>query len=76
MIGLSRSSVSSPRAVQHLHEKQQENVERYTYKLDHVEDSNQIGRQNGYKPVTVIKQARTFTQYFRRENFLKICILL
>jgi len=74
MIGLSRSS---PRGVQHLHEKQQENIEGYRYKLDYVEDANQIERKKSYKPVTAIKQARMFTKHFCREDvFFKMYILL
>ncbi len=78
MIGLSRSLAVSPRGrgVQHLHEKQQENIERFTFKFDYVEDANQIERKTDYKPVTVIKQARMFMKHFHRENFLKMCILL
>jgi hypothetical protein len=67
---LSRSSVSSPRGVQYLHEKKQENIERYTYKVDYVEDAHRKDSTKSYKPVTIIKQARMFTTQFHRENFL------
>ncbi len=74
MIGLSRSS---PRGVQHLHEKQQENIEGYRYKLDYVEDANQIERKKSYKPVTVIKQARMFAKHFCREYvFLNVYFII
>ncbi len=73
MIGLSRSSALSPRGVQHVHEKQQENIERFKFKFDYVEDANQIERKKDYKPVTIIKQARMLLKHFHiiEKIFLK-----
>jgi len=61
-----RSSFSSPRGIQRLHEKQQENIEWCTSsKLEFLEDANPIQTKKNFKSVaTTIKQARMFTKQF------------
>ncbi len=65
-----RSSFSSPRDVQRLHEKQQENIE-------FLEGANPIQTKKNYKSVAAtIKQARMFTKQFWKENFLKMSFFI